>query len=192
MQLVRADDGLALEVMLGGDAGLQPATTWWREVIARPPADLAPTDPAAPDPGTVPPTVGPEAYRLVVADFTGDGRADAGIVRLRPATPSETPDAPGSPPSTALEVAASSGTDFQPAARTWEAAADLTTSSFLAGDLTGDGRGDLVVLTLDRAATTDSRCRVPQRPLADSPLGPEPSAPDGWALVGDDARRCAP
>ncbi len=198
VQLVRTDDGIALEVMLGSDGGLQPATTWWREVIAPTPADPAPTDPATPDPatpdpGTVPPTVSPEAYRLVVADFTGDGRADAGIVRLRPATPPETPDAPGSPPSTALEVAASSGADFQPVVRTWAVAADLTTSTFLAGDLSGDGRGDLVVLTPSLEAATTDLAVAESRPsglLADlASWGTEPSAPDAFRVLVGDATR---
>ncbi|HSW40897.1 MAG TPA: SpoIID/LytB domain-containing protein, partial [Patescibacteria group bacterium] len=58
VQLVRADEGVAVEVMRGSAAGFMPAERWWS----------AATDPAA---------LGDGGYRLVVTDFTGDRLADA-------------------------------------------------------------------------------------------------------------------
>ena len=56
-----------------------------------------------------PATLGSGTYRLIVADFTGDGRADAGILRIRP----------GDAPTTSLYLAKSGGTAFGNVKRTW-------------------------------------------------------------------------
>ncbi len=117
VQLVQAADGLALEVMRSTSEGFVPAARWWS---------------AAADPTAV--SAGP--VRLVVTDFDGDGRADAGIVRT----------VAGAAPATSLFVATSTGTSFAGVRRRWNAATDLGAASFLAGDASGDGRGDLVVL----------------------------------------------
>jgi hypothetical protein len=146
VQLVRADDGVAVEVIQGSAAGFVPATRWWGD--AADPAEL-----------------GEGAYRLVVADFTGDGTADAGIVRIRagvpatptdPAAPPPDPSIPPSPPSTTLLVAASTGSAFAAVKRTWAIDADLSTSEFRAGDVNGDGLADLAILAPVAPAGPDS------------------------------------
>jgi len=202
VQLVRTDTGIALEVMRGGPTGLAPATAWWSEVTD----PVVPTDPSAPvDPSLPPDPAVPlePAYRLVVADFDGDGRADAGIVRIRPGTPppapgdevpapADPPPAPADPPFSALDLAISTGAGFEQAGRAWEEGADLTTSAFLAGDVNGDGRGELVVLTPLEGGGTALRV------AASSPAGPlgpleswgiEPLALDAIHPVIGDATR---
>jgi hypothetical protein len=154
VQLVRAEDGLALEVMKNTPEGFLPAERWWSDA-----ADRA--------------TLGEGAYRLLLADFTGDGRADAGILRIRPGgvpvTPGDPPVTPGDPgtpvdpgippvpASTSLYVAASSDTEFSDVRRTWTVDADLSTSELRAGDVNGDGLGDLVILTPVETGGTDLR-----------------------------------
>ena len=195
VQLVRTADGIALEVMRGGPAGLAPAATWWREAI--PPTEPAvPADPADPA-NPAPPDSLADSYRLVVADFDADGRADAGIVRALPGDPPAPPETPGDPPVTvvpaaALDVVASLGTRFAAAERTWEGPADLATSTVLAGDVTGDGRGDLVVLAPLPTGGTDllvaeSTARNGLGRLAS--WGTEPTSLDSIRpLIGDATR----
>jgi len=141
VQLVRAEDGVAVEVMRGSPAGFLPAERWWSDAA----------DPA---------TLGEGGYRLVVTDFTGDGRADAGVVRIRPGVdpppvdppPTDPPPVDPAPtptptPSTSLYLAASTDATFAEVRRTWTIDADLSTSEFRAGDMNGDGLGDLAILT---------------------------------------------
>ena len=164
VQLVRADDGVVLEVMKASAAGFLPAARWWSD--ASDPAEL-----------------GDGAYRLVVTDFTGDGVADAGVLRMRaggvplpptdpalpptdPPTPPPDPTIPPDPPSTSVFVASSTGRAFAAVKRTWTTGADLSTSEFRAGDLNGDGLGDLAILA-----------PLPPVPPADPPPPVDPAAP---------------
>ena len=161
VQLVESPSGVALEVMLGTPAGFQPATTWWADAL----------DPAALAAGT---------HKLVVADFNGDGRADAGIVRTLT----------GDVASSALFVARSTGSSFTDVRKTWASAIDLTDARVLAGDLTGDGLGDLVVVAAATDGTTTlSVARSKTSTRTHGPLvtwATEPSAPDDVTpLIGD-------
>jgi hypothetical protein len=163
VQLVQADDGLALEVILSTAAGFTPATHWWSDAVD-------PTDVLA---GTV---------RLVVTDFDGDGRADAGIVRA----------VPGDAPVTSLLVASSTGTTFSSVRRRWQAAVDLTAATFLAGDMNGDGRGDLVALTAAAAGGTALQvaAAAPNGNLAAlATWGTELAPPDSIKALVADANR---
>lgn len=153
VQLVETADGIAVEVMRGGPTGLAPAATWWRKAL--PPDPAEPVDPAEPTPPADPatPETAADPFELVVTDFDADGRADAGIVRALPDPTPPPPTEPGveppddpDPPRAAVDVALSTGTAFASAVRRWEGPTDLATSTVLAGDVTGDGRGDLVVL----------------------------------------------
>ncbi len=164
VQLVESPSGVALQVMLGTAAGFQPATAWWADAL----------DPAALDAGT---------HKLVVEDFTGDGRADAGIVRTLP----------GDVATSALFVARSTGTRFTDVKKTWSAAIDLTDSRVLAGDLSGDGLGDLVVVSpTPDGTTTLSVARSKTRTRMHRSLvawATEPRAPeDIIPLIGDTNR----
>jgi hypothetical protein len=128
VQLVDTEAGIAVEVIQGTAAGFEPARTWWTD-------DL---DPAALERGS---------HRLVVSDFTGDGRADAGIVRI----------IGGDTPVSSLFVARSTGSEFLDVTRTWTAATDLSTSEVLTGDVSGDGLGDLVVVSPDETGGSELR-----------------------------------
>ncbi len=118
VQLVQAGTGVALQVIAGSASGFVPAVTWWSDA----------TDVTKMGAGTL---------RLVVTDFTGDGKADAGILRIRP----------GAAPSSTLFLATSTGKAFAALRRTWTAPTDLSTSEIRAGDVNGDGLGDLVALS---------------------------------------------
>jgi hypothetical protein len=186
VQLVRTADGIAVEVMKAGPDGFAPARTWWREALQPAP----PTDPAVPvDPADPPSDADP--YRLVVADFDADGRADAGL--LREASDGEPAPAEDAATSDAiLEIATSTGTTFRAAVPAWEGDADVSASTALAGDVTGDGRGDLVLLSPGETGGTaiEVAASTPSGKLADlAAWGTEPLALDGIrALVGDTTR----
>jgi hypothetical protein len=160
VQLVQTDDGVAIEVIVGSAAGFVPAVTWWSDA----------NDPA---------TLGDGTYRLVVTDFTGDGKADAGILRIRP----------GETPSSSLYVAASTGTRLAAVKRTWTAALDLSSSEVRAGDLSGDGLGDLVALSPIAEGGADIRVASSKSPTSLGALkswGTEVANLDSIrAIVGD-------
>lgn len=129
VQLVDTADGLALQVIRATSTGLAPAVTWWRDAA----------DPASPGAG--------DEVRLVVADFTGDFRDDAAIVRL----------VGGEAPATAVFLAASSGKSFAAVRRTWSTGVDLTAAELHGGDVNGDGLADLVSVSPTSAGGTALR-----------------------------------
>lgn len=129
VQLVDTADGLALQVIRATSTGLAPAVTWWRDAA----------DPASPGAG--------DEVRLVVADFTGDFRDDAAIVRL----------VGGEAPASAVYLAASSGKSFAAVRRTWTAGVDLTAAELHGGDVNGDGLADLVAVSPTSAGGTALR-----------------------------------
>ena len=118
VQLVDTADGLALQVIRATSTGLAPAVTWWTDAA----------DPASPGSG--------DDVRLVVADFTGEGRDDAAIVRL----------VDGETPASAVFLAASGGKSFAAVRRTWSAGVDLTSAELHGGDVNGDGLADLIAV----------------------------------------------
>jgi len=118
VSLVRGPDGVAvLRVMLATGTGFAPAGTWWSSAREPQPFDTT-------------------TLRLVAGDFDADRRADAALIRLTP----------GDAPRTDVLVATSNGRSFGPARVALSVAEDLSTSRFLVGDTTGDGRADLVIL----------------------------------------------
>jgi hypothetical protein len=129
VQLVDTPDGLALQVIRATSSGLAPAVTWWTDAA----------DPASPGAGG--------DVRLLVADFTGDGRDDAAIVRIME----------GEAPSAAVFLAASSGKSFAAVRRTWSAGVDLAPAELHAGDVNGDGLADLVAASPTSAGGTALR-----------------------------------
>ena len=118
VSLVRGADGIAvLRVMLATRTGFAPAVTWWSSAREPQPFDAA-------------------HLRLVAGDFNADRRADAALIRV---TPSDAPR-------TDVLVATSTGSSFLAARVVLSVPDDLSTSRFLVGDTTGDGRADLVIL----------------------------------------------
>lgn len=118
VQLVRTTGGAALQVIRGTVSGLAPAATWWTQS-----GDAT--------------NVGAGDLRLVVADFTGEGRDDAAIVRIA------TGDASGA----SVFLARSTGSRFTNVRRIGSTTVDLSTSRLLAGDVNGDGIGDLIAVS---------------------------------------------
>ena len=118
VSLVRGLDGVAvLRVMLATGTGFAPAVTWWSSASEPQPFDTT-------------------ALRLVAGDFNADRRVDAALIRVTP----------GDAPRTDVLVATSNGSSFDPARVVLSIPEDLSTSRFLVGDTTGDGRADLVIL----------------------------------------------
>jgi hypothetical protein len=147
VSLVRGADGVAaLRVMLATGTGFAPAATWWSSAREPQPFDTT-------------------TLRLVAGDFNADRRADAALIRVTP----------GDAPRTDVLVAISNGRSFGPARVVLSVAEDLSTSRFLVGDTTGDGRADLVILRPISPAV------VP--PPTDGSVPPAlPPAPTGTAV----------
>ena len=138
VSLVRGADGVAsLRVSLATGTGFAPAVTWWSSAGEPQPFDTT-------------------ALRLVAGDFNADRRADAALIRVTPGVVPPTVVPPGDvppgdvPPTVAprtdVLVATSNGSSFDPASIVLSVPEDLSTSRFLVGDTTGDGRADLVIL----------------------------------------------
>jgi hypothetical protein len=147
VSLVRGADGVAvLRVMLATGTAFAPAATWWSSAREPQPFDTT-------------------TLRLVAGDFNADRRADAALIRVTP----------GDAPRTDVLVAISNGRSFGPARVVLSVAEDLSTSRFLVGDTTGDGRADLVILRPISPAV------VP--PPTDGSVPPAlPPAPTGTAV----------
>jgi hypothetical protein len=146
VSLVRGADGVAtLRVMLATGTGFAPAARWWSSA----------TEPQPFDAGSL---------RLVAGDFNADRRGDVALIRV----------IPGDVPRTDVLLAASSGSSFGPANVVLSMPEDLSTSRFLAGDTTGDGRADLVILRPIVSA-------VGQPPVDGSPPPGNASPPPGNA-----------
>jgi hypothetical protein len=139
VQLVRTVDGAALQVIRGTVSGLAPAATWWSQA-----GDAT--------------NVGGGDLRLIVGDFTGEGRDDAAIVRV----------ATGDTSGATVFLARSTGSRFGDVRRIGSTAVDLAGSALLAGDGNGDGIGDLVAVS--PAADGGSLLRV-ARATKDRVLG---------------------
>ncbi len=118
VQLLRTGDGALLQVIRGTPSGFAPAATWWSQ-------------------GGDPTAVGDGELELLVADFTGEGRDDAAIVRV----------GAGDGSITTVLLARSTGTRFADVRRIWATGAHLSTSELLAGDVSGDGLADLVAVS---------------------------------------------
>jgi len=127
--LVGLDGTVRIQVMRSTGSGFAPAVTWWTSAPGFLPVPVAGGTPTA---------------TLVTGDFDGDGRGDVGIVET------VTPSAPGVTPTiaplTRLLVLHSTGTALTRPVTQWQAPIDLSGSQFLAGDVSGDGRADLIVL----------------------------------------------
>lgn len=163
VELVRIEGGVALEVIESTATGFAPAVRWWRST----------DDPAS---------IGDGTFSLVVADFTNDGIGDAGVVRARG----------GDAPTAGLYMAAASNGRFLSVKRAWSVSADLSAATFLAGDVTGDGRADLVVLSAAETGGTTIRVARSRGILPHSALavwGTITSPPDAIKALVADANR---
>ncbi len=111
-------DGIAvLRVMLATGTGFAPAATWWSSVGEPQPFDAT-------------------GLRLVAGDFNADRLADVALIRA----------VAGDSARTDVLLATSNGSSFDPAGVILSIPEDLASSRFLAGDTSGDGRADLVIL----------------------------------------------
>src|SRR5512140_1299056 len=145
VSLVAGADGVAqLRVALATGTGFAPAVTWWSSTGEPQPFDTT-------------------GLRLVAGDFNADRFADAALIRV----------VPGDPPRTDVLLATSNGSSFDPAGVMLSVPEDLSTSRFLAGDTTGDGRADLVILHPTFPDVT---------PPADGSPPVAPPAPTGTAV----------
>ncbi len=160
VSLVRGALGVAtLRVMLATGTGFAQAVPWWSSANEGQPFDAA-------------------TLRLVAGDFTADRRADAALIRVipgtNPATDAESGDVPPPvAPRTEVLLAASNGRSFDVARVALTVPEDLSTSRFLVGDTTGDGRADLVILR----PISPAAARPPA--IGSPPIGPDPSPSTG-------------
>jgi hypothetical protein len=97
---------------------LEPPTAWWSAHDES--ATATATMPAA----------------LLVADFTGDGLADAAYVSTDPTTGL-----------LSVELLVSDGASFESPVRWWSGARSSTLTAAVAGDFDGDGRMDIALVT---------------------------------------------
>src|SRR5437879_1731743 len=124
--IATANGGAQLKVMLGSSTGFRPGVAWWSGIVQ----------------GS---NLRGATVRVVTGDFDADGLGDVGLLRVIPAPPPNSLLSAQSALST-LFLLRSTGSGLRGPAVQWQQSIDLSAAKALAGDVTGDGRADLVLL----------------------------------------------
>ena len=124
--IATANGGAQLKVMLGSSTGFRPGVAWWSGIVQ----------------GS---NLRGATVRVVTGDFDADGLGDVGLLRVIPAPPPNSLLSAQSALST-LFLLRSTGSGLHGPAVQWQQSIDLSAAKALAGDVTGDGRADLVLL----------------------------------------------
>lgn len=148
-------NGDVAATVLSTDPRMPPVAVATTATVAVPPPAAPSTAPSAPAAGITSAANDLSGAPLAIidgatllgratADVNGDGRGDVGIVEtVAPSAPGVTPTIA---PLTRLLVFHSTGIALARPVTQWQAPIDLSGSQFLAGDVSGDGRADLIVL----------------------------------------------